>query len=119
MATFTYTFEELPLVIAPRIEGALINGRAEIEYSRDGSWSIAGVEVEALRELTSFQKKCGTPKWCYLPASEAIAAIIHGRLANEWFDRVQNAVSQQIVEDREGAADDRADARRARQMERA
>jgi hypothetical protein len=39
MATFTYEFEELPLVIAKGIPAALINGCAEIAFDRDGEWA--------------------------------------------------------------------------------
>jgi hypothetical protein len=40
MASFYYTFEELPLAIVSGIEAGLINGQAEIHYER-GHWSSA------------------------------------------------------------------------------
>ena len=45
-----------------------------------------------------------------------IFSIIHDRLENEWRGQVQDAVCEQIAEDRECAADDRADMRRDEMM---
>lgn len=112
MKTFLYEYAELPLVIAPGIEAALINGRAEIEYSRDGSWSIKTIEVEGYRKLTIAEREAGVKPWVYLPASEAIVGIISNRLERQWGDRVQDAVNNAIAEDREAAADDYADMKR-------
>lgn len=116
MATFQYTFEELPLVIAPGIDAALINGRAEIEYSRDGSWTISSIEVEGYRKLTLAQRTAGEKSWVYLPASEAIVGIISGRLEREWSEKIDDAVAEQIDADSEAAADDYADMKREERM---
>jgi hypothetical protein len=45
-----------------------------------------------------------------------IHSIIHDRLENEWHDRVQEAVREQLASDREDAAEQRADMRRDARM---
>jgi hypothetical protein len=113
--TFLKKFDELPLVIAPGIDGAMINVRAEIEYSRNGSWTICEIEVEAYRKISWQERAAGADPWTYLPASEVLSGIIHGRLNNEWFERVQNSVDERIESDIEAAEDDRADMKRERE----
>lgn len=108
MQTFDYDFEELPLVIDETgIEAAFINGRAEIEYSRDGEWQIVGISVEGFGERID-----GKRQWPQVPAPVALMTIIANRLENEWLPKVLDAVNEQIAEDRQYAADDAADHRR-------
>jgi hypothetical protein len=108
MSTFTYSFEELPLVIHNGIEAGLINGAAEIRYSRDGSWHTEAITVEGFGERDAAGKR----QWPQVPAPAQLAAMIVRRLENEWESRVDNAVAEQIEEDRICAADDYADMRR-------
>jgi hypothetical protein len=113
--TFLQKFDELPLVISPGIDGAMINVRAEIEYSRNGSWTICEIEVEAYRKISWQEREAGADPWTYIPASEALVGIIAGRLNNEWFERVQNAVDEKIEDDLESGEDNRADMKRERE----
>lgn len=116
MATFHYEFCELPLVIAPGIEGALINGRAEIEYQRDGYWRLGAIEVEGYRSLTMAEREAGVRPWVYLAANKSLTNIIAGRLKHEWSNKVDDAVAEQIETDRECAADDYADMKREQRL---
>lgn len=111
MTTFTYDFEELPLVIANGIEAAFINGQASIQYSRDGEWQIDGITVEGFGERVN-----GKREWPQVPAPYDLMMIIAGRLEIEWKGKVDAAVDEQITEDRECAADNRADMRRDERM---
>ena len=103
MIDLLYKFEELPLVLAPGIEGALIDGFAEIEYTREGEWSLRGVYVEAHKRLSIRERAEGMKPWVVIPASAALSDIITGRLNGEWRDRVQSAVNNALEEERESA----------------
>lgn len=116
MNILSFEFEELPLVIAPGIEAALVNGLAEVEYTRDGEWQIKSISVEGHQRITQAERDAGKSPWVYIPASVALEHVIVGRLDNEWRDKVQSAVGEQIAEDRQCAADDRADMRRDQLM---
>ncbi len=103
MNTMIFPLEELPLVIVNGEPGAHINGQSEIAYARNGDWWIESVSVGDRVQL---------------PAPIELVTIICQRLEGEWFDRVQNAVNEQIEEDRASAADDYADMRRDMMRER-
>jgi hypothetical protein len=105
MNTMTFDFDELPLVLAPGVEAAFVNGRAEIEYSSDGLWEITEVSLEGYRKLSFEERADGVKPWVYIPASAHLEHLIIGRLDNEWQHKVQEAVSEQIAEDRACAAD--------------
>jgi len=107
MNTMIFPLEELPLVMANGIPGAFINGQTEIAYARNGDWWIESVSVEGFGDRVDGQRQ-----WPMIPAPIELVTIICQRLEGEWFDRVQNAVNEQIEEDRASAADDYADMRR-------
>ena len=109
--TFTYTLDEIPLVVNDGLEAAFVNGEAEIEYSRDGEWMILGITLDANSTMID-----GKRKWIQTAAPPVIAAIIDERLNKEWFDRVQEAVREQLASDREDALEQRAEMRRDARM---
>jgi hypothetical protein len=113
MATFTYTFEELPLAIVNGIEAGLVNGQAEISYRGDNWYvtSIADITLEGFGERVN-----GVRQWPQVACPPEIAHVIRRRLENEWSSRVDDAVSAQLDRDREDAADYRADRRREERM---
>ena len=110
--TFTYTFDEIPLVIVDGTEAGLVSGEAEIEYSRDGEWLIAGITLQGFGARDANGKRT----WPQVECPPVIAAIIDERLNKEWHDRVCDAVQEKIAEDRTCAADNAADYRRDRMM---
>ena len=112
MSTFTYEFEELPLVIANGIPAGLINGCAELEFDRGGNWEIESVAIEGYQSLTKAERAAGKKPWIYVAAPAAIAWIIEERLTGAWRDRVQDAVNEQIEAERENAAEYRAEMHR-------
>jgi hypothetical protein len=59
MATFTYEFEELPLVIANGIPAGQINGCAELTFDRNGNWEVQSVCVEGYQTLTQAERSAG------------------------------------------------------------
>ena len=78
--TFTYTFDEIPLVIVDGTEAGLVSGEAEIEYSRDGEWLIAGITLQGSAPATPMASQDGTQVEC----PPVIAAIIDERLNKEY-----------------------------------
>ena len=110
--TFSYTFDEIPLVIVDGTEAGLVSGEAEIEYSRDGEWLIAGITLQGFGARDANGKRT----WPQVECPPVIAAIIDERLNKEWHDRVCDAVREQLASDREDAAEQRADMRRDERM---
>ena len=108
----SYEFEELPLVIHNGIPAAFINGCAEIKYTRDHQWELESISVEGHQNLTQEERDAGKKPWIYIGASSPLADMIAERLEGEWFDRIQDAVNEQLASDREDAAEQRADMRR-------
>ena len=116
MATFTYEFEELPLVIANGIPAGQINGCAELTFDRNGAWEVQSVCVEGYQTLTQAERSAGKKPWIYVAAPAEIAWIVEERLSKEWHFRVQEAVREAIEAEREAAAEYRADWRREYRM---
>ena len=108
----SWDFEELPLVIHNGIEAGLINGMAEIRYSRDGEWEIESVCVEGYVNITSEERKAGKRPWVYVPAPAELEVLITDRLEGEWRGKVSTAVYETLAGNRADAAEMRADMRR-------
>jgi hypothetical protein len=116
MATFTYEFEELPLVIAKGIPAALINGCAEIKFDRNGEWEIDGICVEGYQNLTSEERAAGKRPWIYVKAPFELVCLIAARLEIDWKEKVDDAINEQRAIAREEAAEFRAEMRREDRM---
>jgi hypothetical protein len=114
--TFTYEFEELPLVIANGIPAGLINGAAEIKFDRSGNWEVESVSVEGYQDLTPAERSAGKKPWVYVEAPAEIGWIVEERLSKEWHDQVQSALIDVLEGEREAAAELRADMRRDERM---
>jgi hypothetical protein len=117
--TFTFTFEELPLVEESfqdkLVEAALINGQVEVQYDRAGNWEIGASDI-SLDAYSGPRDHMGKPLRPYVAAPELIAGIILDRLNGSWGRHVYNAVQEQIASDREDAAEQRAEMRRDERM---
>src|SRR6187399_9588 len=107
MSTFNFAFDELPLVIVNGIEAGFINGEAELEYTRNGEWTVVSITLDGQSIMVN-----GKRTWPQISAPDAIAAVIDNRLNKEWRDKVQEAVREQLAADREDALEQRADMRR-------
>ena len=116
MATFTYEFSELPLVIANDIPAGQVNGCAELTFDRNGNWEVQSVCVEGYQTLTQAERSAGKKPWVYVSAPAEIAWIVEERLTNEWNFRVQEAVREAIEAEREAAAEYRAELHRDHRM---
>jgi hypothetical protein len=121
--TLHFCFEELPLLIEAGFEAGDMTGSAEISYHRDGEWSIRAIALDAGRRrspaemlaaarsdrpLSNFERRP-----LRLEEGDPIYLRIYHRLEHEWRGRVETAVIDQLAADRDSAADERADYRRA------
>lgn len=115
-----FCFEELPLIIQNGYEAGLVNGVAHLTYDREGFWNIEAISLDGYR--SSPTDKDGKPldryKQTFLDAGTPIYLAIYDRLESEWSEKVGTHVHEAIAEDRECAAETRADARRDEMMER-
>ena len=101
---FDYEFDELPLhVTKDGIPAALTNGCAEIKYDRNGCWEIDSVCIEGYQNLTPEQHAAGKRPWIYVPAPTELEMLIEDRLNGDWFDKVQDALNEHLIEAREAA----------------
>jgi len=110
--TFTYTFDEIPLVIANGVEAGLVSGEAEIEYGPSGIWDIISITLQGFGARDANGKRT----WPQVECPPVIAAIIDERLNKEWYGRVCDAVREQLASDREDAIEQRAEMRRDARM---
>ena len=111
--TFSWTFDEIPLVIdANGVEAGLVSGEAEIEYSRDGEWSIENITLQGFGTRDANGKRT----WPQVECPPVIAAIIDQRLNKEWYGRVCDAVRVQLEQDRVDAREQQSDYRRDDRM---
>lgn len=117
MKSFTYLFEELPLVVTGGRFACDVTGFAEITYDSRGAWSVQRIGFDGIcarsatepaarsdAPLSGFER---VPVW--LDAGDPIELIIYDRLEHEWSARVQRQVDVQICDDRNGAAERAAD----------
>ena len=110
--TFTFSFDELPLVILNGVQAGFVNGQAEIEYYRDGEYDIISITLEGEGKTGASGKR----EWPQVECPPVIAAVIDGRLNKEWSGQVHNAICEQLASDREDALEQRADMRRDERM---
>jgi hypothetical protein len=116
MATFTYEFEELPLVIAKGIPAGLINGCAEIAFDRDGDWRVTSVCLEGYQELTKEERSAGKRPWIYVAAPTRFRPWSKPALNASGATRLTDAINEQRAIAREEAAEFRAEMRREDRM---
>ncbi len=119
MHSFTFEFEELPLVIVKGVPAAMINGCADLSYFPDGEWDVVSVHVEGHQEISREERAAGRRPWVYVPAPGSLSRLIIHRLAfdEEWCDKIANAISDQLDKDYECEPDDRSDILRSRRVE--
>ncbi len=111
MKSFTYLFEELPLVMTGGYSACDITGFAEIAYDAGGAWSVQRIGFDGFRARASAAPATGpdqpqprferAPVW--LDAGDPIELIIYDRLEHEWSARVQRQVDDRICDDRNDA----------------
>jgi hypothetical protein len=114
LKSFTYLFEELPLLISNGYSACEVSGFAEITYDTRGGWSVGRIGFEGLRPRSATETTTSpapqpprfecTPLW--LDVGDPIQLIIYDRLEHAWCDRVQRQVDDRIFDDR-GDADER------------
>jgi hypothetical protein len=116
LKSFTYLFEELPLVRSGGYSACEVSGVAEISYDSSGAWSIERIGFEGFRPRATAAPTTApdqpqarfdrTSIW--LDTADPIQLIIYDRLEHDWCERVQRQVDDRILDDSDdagGAAD--------------
>ena len=117
LKSFTYLFEELPLVMTGGYAACDVAGFAEIAYDTRGAWSVQRIGFDGFRARAAADASAASgqplsryeraPIW--LDAGDPIELIIYDRLEHEWSARVQRQVDGRICDDRDDAGGGRAD----------
>jgi hypothetical protein len=117
LKSFTYLFEELPLVVTGGIFACDVTGFAEITYDTRGAWSVQRIGFDGVCGCTASEPAAASdvplsrfarvPVW--LDAGDPIELIIYDRLEHEWSARVQSQVDERIWDDRNDATERAAD----------
>ena len=115
MKSFTYLFEELPLVRSAGYSACEVSGFAEISYDASGAWSVQRIGFEGFRPRSAATATSppGQPQArfehtdIWLDHGDPIQLIIYDRLEHDWCARVQRQVDDRIFDDGDddGAAD--------------
>jgi hypothetical protein len=122
LKSFTYEFEELPLVTSGAFDACLVTGFAEIHYDMSGAWSIGDIGFEVVQRRNAIappsrqprddasRARAIAPQTLLLDPGDPIQMIIYHRLEHDWRARVQNCVEDRILDDcGDGGADVRLD----------
>ena len=112
--SFTYYFDDMPLIVRDGFDAGLICGEAEIYYTYEDDFAVGDVAVEGWRRRENSilidRKAVG------LASDEPLAIWIRHRLENEYRQWVLDAIGDDIRLRREyaeeTAAEHRADQRR-------
>jgi hypothetical protein len=108
LKSFTYLFEELPLVVSNGSSACEVSGFAEITYDARGAWSVARIGFDGFRRPSAAPPSMTTPgrsparlerSALWLDAGDPIQLIIYDRLEHEWCARIQRQVDDRLFDD--------------------
>jgi hypothetical protein len=108
LKSFTYLFEELPLVVSNGTSACEVSGFAEITYDMRGTWSVGRIGFDGFRPRSPAEASVTTtgrpaPRFerraLWLDAGDPIQLIIYDRLEHEWCARIQRQVDDRLFDD--------------------
>jgi hypothetical protein len=111
--SFTYLFEELPLVHSGGYSACEVSGFAEISYDMSGAWSVGRIGFDGFRRRTTTIPLAPSDQPLarferaniWLDTSDPLQLIIYDRLEHDWCARVQRQVDDRIFDDGDDAED--------------
>jgi len=111
LKSFTYLFEELPLVRSGGYAACEVSGLAEIRYDTSGAWSVERIGFDGFRPritapplAPSDQPQARFERAnIWLDPGDPIQLIIYDRLEHDWCARVQRQVDDRLFDDSDGA----------------
>jgi hypothetical protein len=111
LKSFTYLFEELPLVQSGGYSACEVSGLAEICYDAHGGWSIERIGFDGFRPRVTAPTLAPSDQPqirferanIWLDAGDPIQLIVHDRLEHDWSARVQRQVDDRLLDDGDGA----------------
>lgn len=106
-STFSYSFYELPLIAERGIQAAMVEGEVEIAYTRD-VWDYTIKSIS----LNSYSEEDRTWKCIALDEGNPLYSILYDRIEHFACESVQEAIREQLIEDRNEAAEMRYEMRR-------
>ena len=118
LKSFTYLFEELPLIVSNGTSACEVSGFAEITYDTRGAWSVDRIGFEGFRPHSptgASVTAAGRPSprfertALWLDTGDPIQLIIYDRLEHEWCAKIQRQVDARILDDRDDGLERTAD----------
>jgi hypothetical protein len=116
---FSYSFNDLPLLVTGGFDAGLVNGSALVSYWPNGEWSLSQIYLDGWRRRSDRDidnDVAAGKRWqpfeqkpVLLDRGTDLHRMIWDRLENEWRAKVQDAVNEQIERDREDAVNTLAD----------
>jgi hypothetical protein len=111
LKSFTYLFEELPLVRSGGYAACEVSGLAQIRYDTSGAWSVERIGFDGCRPRATVPTLAPLdqpqPRFersnIWLDAGDPIQLIIYDLLEHDWCARVQRQVDDRIFDDRNDA----------------
>jgi len=100
LKSFTYAFEELPLVVAGGIDACDVTGLAEIAYDMSGAWSVQRIGFNGVRRAAAAGPSRSLERaMVWLDVGDPVQMLVYDRLEHEWRGRVQSLVDDRIFDD--------------------
>lgn len=94
--SFTYRFDELPLLTKDGIQAGLVNGEAEIEFNEGAEWSVAGIWLEGWDNNKRTIVPINAPRGSY---EHALYMLIWNELTNgSCRDHIEGEVWKRVDE---------------------
>lgn len=118
LKSFTYLFEELPLVVSNGYSACEISGFAEITYDTRGAWSVGRIGFEAVKPPPAVETAATVPDRrqpgfqrisLWLETGDPIQLMIYHRLEHDWCARIQRQVDDRLFDDCDAMAEWSAD----------
>jgi len=111
LKSFTYLFEELPLMRSGGYGACEVSGLAEIRYDASGAWSVERIGFDGFRPRATVPTLAPSDQsqarfersQIWLDAGDPLQLIIYDRLEHDWCARVQSQVDDRIFDDGDDA----------------
>lgn len=94
MNEFTFTFEELPLVVENGFEAGLVTGEATVGYYRDGEWFVREISLLGYRDREKKQVAIDHHTELYLSILDQLE---RGAFKDSITDKVMEALADNNV----------------------
>jgi len=105
---FTFSFDDLPLVIRDGINAGLIAGEAEIAYRSVDDFTVGTISLDGFRGRESKQVALADDE----PLSVSIRQQLEGPCVQKLYDAIEDEINERAEAEADDAADHRLSLRR-------